>query len=286
MRVSDSIAIGGVFVLAACGLDVVGTLVPPDEVPAGGAASGPDSGSGPRVELDDGGSSGSGGSNGGGSSGGGSSGGGSSGGGSSGGDGGSSVDDAGDDGAILQPADPCGACRGAVARRLCVEGACVDAHRVFVTSTQHTANIAGATGADAECERLASARNLGGTWRAWLSVSGSSASSRLVHATIPYRLLDGRIVANDWTDLTDGAIRTTIDVDETRQRLTEAREVWTGTSTGGNLFNGGGCVNFSSASNGSFPVAVGVTSSTSADWTYIYLQECNRTDPRLYCFEQ
>ena len=43
----------------------------------------------------------------------------------------------------------------------------------FVTSTTHSGNLGGLAGADAECQRLATAVDAGGrTWRAYLSTYG------------------------------------------------------------------------------------------------------------------
>ena len=44
----------------------------------------------------------------------------------------------------------------------------------FVTSATHSGNLGGLAGADAECQRLATAADAGGrTWRAYLSTRGS-----------------------------------------------------------------------------------------------------------------
>lgn len=50
---------------------------------------------------------------------------------------------------------------------------------VFVTSTEHTANLGGLAGADAICAARATAAGLAGTYKAWLSTSTVSAKSRL-----------------------------------------------------------------------------------------------------------
>lgn len=103
-------------------------------------------------------------------------------------------------------------------------------------------------------------------------------------ATIPYRLLDGTIVANDWNDLTSGGLRHAIDRDE-KNVLTASAEVWTATTSTG-TYEGGGCNSFTSSSSSSAYAAQGVSDRASGQWTNVYLQFCDRTNPRIYCFEQ
>ncbi|MDZ4247347.1 MAG: DUF1554 domain-containing protein, partial [Dehalococcoidia bacterium] len=76
--------------------------------------------------------------------------------------------------------------------------------RVFVTAATYNGNLGGLSGADAKCQASANAVNLGGTWKAWLSDSNTSAGSRLNHSDSPYRLLNGTTIANNWDDLVDG----------------------------------------------------------------------------------
>ena len=88
------------------------------------------------------------------------------------------------------------------------EGACggADSCTVFVTSTTHAGNFGGLDGADAICQaRAESLVSMAppGAYKAWLSTSAASSAARLTHATVPDRLVDGTIVANNWTDLTD-----------------------------------------------------------------------------------
>ena len=77
---------------------------------------------------------------------------------------------------------------------------------VFVTSTTATANYNGLPQADTVCQNLATAAGLSGTFRAWLSNATDSPSTRFTQSTVPYKLVDGTQIADNWTDLTDGAI--------------------------------------------------------------------------------
>ena len=156
--------------------------------------------------------------------------------------------------------------------------------RVFVSSTASNANLGGVNGADTRCQNLANAEGLGGNWRAWVSTSSSSPSSRFNKSSVPYRLLDGTLVANDWNDLTSGAVRRSIDRTE-KNAVVNAVEVWTGTRTNG-TFEADGCNGFTSG-NVFAPVASqGISNQSGVQWTAAYLQFCDRSNPRIYCFEQ
>jgi hypothetical protein len=181
-------------------------------------------------------------------------------------------------------AGPCAACPAGTARALCMSTGCVAAHRVFASSTPLTANIGGVAGADARCDDLAKQTGLGGKWDAWLSTSSSSPSVRFVKAQIPYRLVTGKIIAQDWADLTDGTIAAPIDRDE-KGGLVNAKEVWTGTLPNGAFRGGDNCNNFTSTSD-ELTTAVGVSDQAGNAWTHVYEQNCDRTEPRIYCFEQ
>lgn len=178
--------------------------------------------------------------------------------------------------------DPCAACGPSAAQQVCVDGGCAAARRVFVTSTGQTGDLGGTAGADAKCAALATAAGLGGTWRAWLS-SDTGARNVLEHATEPYRLLDGTLVATDWDDLIDGTIAAPINLDERRSRV-DAVEVWTGTKSDGSGADNR-CGNFGRGDDEATG-RVGHTDAVTSAWTSVYDQFCDRTDPRLYCFEQ
>lgn len=102
-----------------------------------------------------------------------------------------------------------------------------------MTSTAEVPTFGGVAGADAICQARASAAGLRGTFRSWISDSTSSASSRLVHHNGPYYRVDGtmvRIVANDWTDLTD-TIAVALATDE--YGVTQGNQmVWSATRVG------------------------------------------------------
>ena len=72
--------------------------------------------------------------------------------------------------------------------------------------------------------------NLGGVWKAWLSDSTTSASSRLNHYNGTFMRMDCAVVANNWTDLTDGTLQNPINVNEKGEVIPY--------STGGTAYEG------------------------------------------------
>lgn len=169
----------------------------------------------------------------------------------------------------------------------------VSSTRVFVTSTTYNGNLGGLSGADAKCQTAASNANLGGTWKAWLSDNTASANSRLNHPTLPYKLLNGTVIANNWTGLTGSALVHGIDIDESSRAVSSDSGVWTNTGSDGNLApwpymsTPTYCRNWTSSANASSDQSgIGLTGRANYNWTNINIpQTCDKTY-RLYCFEQ
>jgi hypothetical protein len=105
--------------------------------------------------------------------------------------------------------------------------------RVFVSSHTYAGNLGGLDGADAECQALAKATKLPGSYKAWLSDDTGSPSTRFVHSTGPYQLVNGTTIANNWADLTDGSLRHAINKSETGGRPPGDKLVWTRTQSDG-----------------------------------------------------
>lgn len=176
---------------------------------------------------------------------------------------------------------------------------CVDAgptfgpKAVFVTSQTFTADLGGLAGADAKCQALATAAGLTGTFRAWLSDGDGSPSTRFSRTGQPYRLVDGSVVADDWTALTSGVLRHAIDRTETGGPPpdstgfcgSEPNLVWTDTNADGTLgsvaASCGGWTDVLSAS-----VAAGSANKQDLAWTgHCFGPGCGGR-AALYCFEQ
>jgi hypothetical protein len=166
--------------------------------------------------------------------------------------------------------------------------------RIFITSGTFTGNLGGASGADSACGSAASFASLSGTWKAFLSTATSSAASRLSHASVPYRLMNGTVVANDWAGLTSGTLMTAIDRDEHGNVITFVNSppfpglVWTASKYDGTYIGSVNCNDFTTSSSGTNGT-VGIDNATNTQWT-VYLgvtdgSSCAGTFS-LYCVEQ
>lgn len=158
-----------------------------------------------------------------------------------------------------------------------------DVKRVFATSGKTNGGLGGLTGADAYCQSAADSASLGGTWKAWISSSSVGASSRLSHHTGPYRLVNGITIANNWDDLVDGSLLSSINVSETGGSV--SGNAWTTTNISGGAIGSAHCAswtNGTSSGNGRY----GSVSSISSTWTNSTSNNgCHLTNS-LYCFEQ
>lgn len=169
--------------------------------------------------------------------------------------------------------------------------------KVFVTKNLYNGNLGGLTGADQKCQSAATTANLGGTWKAWLSSSTVSASSRLTHHTGPYVILSGAVIAKNWTDLTDGTLASPINVTESREVLSSGQNgVWTNTDASGNIptSNNASCNDWTSSQSKALAQSnalgrIGSNNQKDFGWTlanYPPILCANDSLLRLYCFEQ
>jgi hypothetical protein len=154
--------------------------------------------------------------------------------------------------------------------------------------------MGGLTGADAECQALAVAAGLTGTYMAWLSDWTGSPLSRFVQSTIPYRLVDGTQVADDWADLVDGlSLDHEISLTETGTGPPLGNTncggggyytVYTNTRWAGDMYDGAlHCSNWSSTTG---PAEWGLVSDIGMIWTqFCQSDTCAALSP-IYCFEQ
>lgn len=157
---------------------------------------------------------------------------------------------------------------------------------VFLSSTIHTPNFGGLSGADAICQDLASAAGLPGTYKAWLSDGTSSVSSRFRPSSGPYRLVNGATIANNWDDLRDGSLLAGIKVTETGGDYGSQVSVWTGTTTTGSA-TAEHCKNWSTVASDSTGI-YGLAYATDAQWTQFGPPlMCRPSSPlHFYCFQQ
>lgn len=130
-----------------------------------------------------------------------------------------------------------------------------------------------------------------GTYKAWLSDSTASPSTRFTKANVPYRLVDGSKIAADWDDLTDGELETGIDLDEARGSVPALEFVWTGTTVAGTGVSSepsGYCYDWRDADPTLQPANYGITGTEDRAWTNIPNQFDVRCGEHalLYCFQQ
>lgn len=185
-----------------------------------------------------------------------------------------------------------------------------DSKIIFVTHTIDDGNLKGwmpkcstkSTGleaADCICQEHAVRwGNLSGTYKAWLSDSTTSASSRLSHSNQPYVNRRGARIAANWTELTNGTLlcNDVMNYDESGDYLsTQFNLVWAGTDAFGNIRSPlKNCNNWTSgaASSGGWVGAATVDPywpNFGGCWTeWVHLngwRDCDGWN-RLFCVEQ
>jgi hypothetical protein len=164
-----------------------------------------------------------------------------------------------------------------------LDGPSLLTRRVFVSSaTLASGDFGGNAGGDALCQSLADARGLGGAWKAWLSDASQTPDNRFAQAAVPYRLMDGSIVAADWVELTSGTLRHPVNLDENGAAV--LGQVWTGTVRNGRA-EGDHCTAWSTSAAATLGEA-GLSTEVNYRWTAASLPPCNSAALHLYCFEQ
>lgn len=155
---------------------------------------------------------------------------------------------------------------------------------VFITSEGFDGNLGGVNGADARCQQLARAAGLKGIYLAWLSADdGTSPATRFTQVSVPYRRLDGAVIAHNYADLTDGTLENPINLDEKGVESNTSRP-WTGTSSSGQPL-GANCDNWlSNTETGQTGNQLETSYKWSADDLTPFVPCGNKQ--RLYCFEQ
>ncbi|MGZ3421408.1 MAG: hypothetical protein ACXVEE_26265 [Polyangiales bacterium] len=170
------------------------------------------------------------------------------------------------------------------------------AKRVFITSATYDGALGGVAGANANCQSLAGAAGLSGTFKAWISDSTSSPSTSFVHYAGDYALKDGTVIAHGWSDLTDGTLLHGIDQTETGGSppsgspvcgdSTKLIAAYTGTSADGTS-NGWNCNGWTS-----IDMSYGASWGSPTETTNLWSTSCTSVtaacgkSASLYCFEQ
>lgn len=155
---------------------------------------------------------------------------------------------------------------------------------VFVTSTTSNGELGGLSGADAICNVRATGAGLPGTYKAWLSDSTASPSTRFTRSTVPYVLVDGTLVALDYHDLTDGSLDSAIFRTETGS--TYLSLVWSATTGAGSPIPINHCSGWSSRSDTQSGAIGTAAASSDGRWSDVSnVFSCDRS-LAFYCFQQ
>jgi hypothetical protein len=175
-----------------------------------------------------------------------------------------------------------------------VKVTCQTSKTVFVTSTLYNGDLGGLAGADAKCQARAEAAGVAGNYKAWLSDATGSPATRFAPSAVPYTLVDGTVIANNWADLIDGNLVAKISKTELGGAVPVGNTVcggggfptvWSNTTASGALRSAGGsCANWTSlGAQGAAWGNAGLSTSGWSDWCSG--GECSSKSP-IYCFQQ
>ena len=158
---------------------------------------------------------------------------------------------------------------------------------VFISSELYKGYaLEGLEGADQRCRSLAAKADLLRplSFRAWLSTPAVAAADRLLHSHGRYILTNGIVVAQNWEELTSGALQNPIVVDENSQ--TKEGYAWTGTMADGTPVVGSEFCGEWKETEG-FLIFGGEGRSLAVDsgWSFFDLGGCGENNS-LYCVEQ
>jgi hypothetical protein len=165
---------------------------------------------------------------------------------------------------------------------------------VFVTSVSFNGNLGGLTGADDKCQAQAAGPASivpSGTYLAWLSDGTDSPDTRFTKSAHPYILPNGTKIAEDFTDLTDGSILHTINIDPTGQPV-GYQKFWTGTNSDGTTAQSFvTCEGWTWTADPLKPLyfshaMIGSTAKKSTLWSLYAREKCSPHTYRLACFQQ
>lgn len=150
-----------------------------------------------------------------------------------------------------------------------------DRRLAFATST--AANWPNLSNSKSMCTSLAAAAGLYGTYLPWYSTASFSPATDFERSTVPYVRTNGTIYANDWADLTDGALNSPLGGTELNVGVSSNFGVYTWTNTDGTFNDTATCGN----GNGR-----GQTNLGGSGWTATNLGTSCSNSYRRYCFEQ
>ncbi|MCA9717480.1 MAG: DUF4215 domain-containing protein [Myxococcales bacterium] len=165
--------------------------------------------------------------------------------------------------------------------------ACARDRVVFVTSKAYSGNLSGLSGATSACVSAAATAGLEheNSFRPWLSDSDSSPIETFFQSNGRYVLVDkSTVVADDWSDLTDGDLQSPIDMTEYGELL-GGRVVWSNTLPWGSRDSETEhCDDWTV--NGVEPGLFGYSLSTDGTWSSLGEPKACSGSSHLYCLEQ
>lgn len=168
-----------------------------------------------------------------------------------------------------------------------------DSTLVFLSSASFGGGFEKIKEADNQCSQLAAKAGLPdySNYKAWISDGYTFVKDRFFHSPLPYKLINGEIIANNWEDLTDGTIDLAINLDEFGNY--HAQEMaWTGTDPAGNgrPYTDFNCANWTThrcpSGDSTYSGKVGINYSNGEQWTAREGSLGCCALARLYCFEQ
>lgn len=151
---------------------------------------------------------------------------------------------------------------------------------MFVTSSTHTGNLGGLSGADAICQARATAASLPGTFRAYLGTGSATAISRLGATASGWVRTDNKPFANSQADLGAGKIFYPPNRSETAAVVEST--VWTGASNNGTSIVTSTCANWTDGT-AAMTGNSGSNDYTTFGWVSNGGGTCSSPQP-LYCF--
>jgi hypothetical protein len=162
---------------------------------------------------------------------------------------------------------------------------------VFITSLTYDSNLGGLKGADEKCQAEADDPTSvvpAGTYRAWLSDGTNSPNTRFIRSSHPYLLPNGKKIAENYDDLIDGSILTSINLGP-NGKPSGYQAYWTGTNPDGTTASdddyNGVCGGWAVPPPAMRWGMTGHTSKKSTLWTTEHGYPCRRT-LKLACFQQ
>ena len=159
----------------------------------------------------------------------------------------------------------------------------------FIPMTNNPDALSGLALADLRCKQLATAATLPGTYKAWLSTTTDSPSTRFdTRFTGLYRLTSpgAPIIAIGWQGLSSSTLLHPIDADESG--TSAQKNVWTNTLPDGTTASDLDCAAWTmlkNAMNMPLTTTIGTSTAIDATWTNLADGQLCSDARRLYCFQ-